>query len=232
MLVTRGKTKIGIRSRKAGEYFRGKTKIGNFVLLAISGLLETQVHMICFNGLMFSFTFLPVVIGVCFVFVGSRRCWAHCRDLLSLSHSLRFWLGSSHVELLNNARRFALFHSALLVPTLEKVIVVLVKPMKNPMTALIKTSEVNEESKDCSDQDLNHGRLQLISSMPLVTVRSTPPPLMHLTNWCVSNRVVLLLNFDHHINSLDCMMGFCNCCNCCWRPHNTRRLFVKKQTRH
>ncbi|KAM5549873.1 hypothetical protein ABKV19_001011 [Rosa sericea] len=99
---------------------------------------------------------------------------------------------------------FALFHSALLVPTLEKVIVVLVKSMKNPRTALIKTFEVNEESKDCSDQDLNHGRLQLISSMLLVTVRSTPPPLMHLTNCC---------------------------CNCCWRPHNTRRLFVKKQTR-
>ncbi|XP_061991532.1 uncharacterized protein LOC133709713 [Rosa rugosa] len=43
-------------------------------------------------------------------------------------------------ESLNNARRFALFHSALLVPTLEKVMVVLVKSMKNPRSALIKTS--------------------------------------------------------------------------------------------
>ncbi|PRQ54092.1 hypothetical protein RchiOBHm_Chr2g0173731 [Rosa chinensis] len=86
----------------------------------------------------------------------------------------------------------------------EKLIVVLVKSMKNPRTALIKTSEVNEESKDCShDQDLHHG-FRLISSMPLVTVCLTPPPLMHLTNCC---------------------------CNCCWRPHKTRRLFAKKQTR-
>nr|XP_004296841.2 PREDICTED: protein FAM179B [Fragaria vesca subsp. vesca] len=43
-------------------------------------------------------------------------------------------------ESLNNARRFALFHSDLLVPTLEKVMVVLVKSMKNPRSALIKTS--------------------------------------------------------------------------------------------
>ncbi|PRQ53592.1 hypothetical protein RchiOBHm_Chr2g0168241 [Rosa chinensis] len=51
----------------------------------------------------------------------------------------------------------------------EKVMVVLVKSMKNPRTALIKTSIM----------------LRLISSIPLVTVCSTPPPLMHLTNLCL-----------------------------------------------
>ncbi|KAG5559902.1 hypothetical protein RHGRI_003260 [Rhododendron griersonianum] len=41
---------------------------------------------------------------------------------------------------LNNARRFALYHSTLLLPLLEKVMLVLVKAMKNPRSALIKTS--------------------------------------------------------------------------------------------
>ncbi|KAM7488165.1 hypothetical protein LguiB_025649 [Lonicera macranthoides] len=41
---------------------------------------------------------------------------------------------------LNNARRFALYHSPILVPSLEKVVLVLVKSMKNPRSALIKTS--------------------------------------------------------------------------------------------
>ncbi|XP_022137956.1 uncharacterized protein LOC111009242 [Momordica charantia] len=43
-------------------------------------------------------------------------------------------------EALNNARRLALFHSDLLIPSLEKVMAVLVKSMKNPRSALIKTS--------------------------------------------------------------------------------------------
>ncbi|XP_057956911.1 uncharacterized protein LOC131150299 [Malania oleifera] len=43
-------------------------------------------------------------------------------------------------ESLNDARRFALFHSALLLPVLEKVILVVVKAMKNPRSALCKTS--------------------------------------------------------------------------------------------
>ncbi|KAG2721468.1 hypothetical protein I3760_02G083300 [Carya illinoinensis] len=43
-------------------------------------------------------------------------------------------------ESLNNARRFALYHSTLLLPLLEKVVVVMVKAMKNPRSALIKTS--------------------------------------------------------------------------------------------
>uniref|UniRef100_A0A2N9IBJ5 TOG domain-containing protein n=1 Tax=Fagus sylvatica TaxID=28930 RepID=A0A2N9IBJ5_FAGSY len=43
-------------------------------------------------------------------------------------------------ESLNNARRFALYHSTLLVPILEKVVLVLVKAMKNPRSALCKTS--------------------------------------------------------------------------------------------
>ncbi|KAJ0034525.1 hypothetical protein Pint_24523 [Pistacia integerrima] len=43
-------------------------------------------------------------------------------------------------ESLNNARRFALYHSSLLVPILEKVMVVVVKAMKNPRSALCKTS--------------------------------------------------------------------------------------------
>ncbi|WCJ23493.1 ARM repeat superfamily protein [Euphorbia peplus] len=41
---------------------------------------------------------------------------------------------------LNNARRFALHHSSLLLPILEKVVVVVVKAMKNPRSALCKTS--------------------------------------------------------------------------------------------
>ncbi|KAA8548939.1 hypothetical protein F0562_000623 [Nyssa sinensis] len=41
---------------------------------------------------------------------------------------------------LNNARRFALYHSTLLLPILEKVLLVLVKATKNPRSALCKTS--------------------------------------------------------------------------------------------
>ncbi|XP_052208435.1 uncharacterized protein LOC127812144 [Diospyros lotus] len=41
---------------------------------------------------------------------------------------------------LNNARRLVLYHSSLLFPILEKVMLVLVKGMKNPRSALCKTS--------------------------------------------------------------------------------------------
>ncbi|KAL8142823.1 hypothetical protein V2J09_015855 [Rumex salicifolius] len=40
----------------------------------------------------------------------------------------------------NDVRRFAIFHSDLLLPVLEKVIAVLVKAMKNPRSTLCKTS--------------------------------------------------------------------------------------------
>ncbi|KAF8401479.1 hypothetical protein HHK36_012419 [Tetracentron sinense] len=43
-------------------------------------------------------------------------------------------------EALNNARRFALYHSSLLLPVLDKLMLVLVKAMKNPRSALCKTS--------------------------------------------------------------------------------------------
>ncbi|KAF3966497.1 hypothetical protein ACB098_02G045900 [Castanea mollissima] len=43
-------------------------------------------------------------------------------------------------ESLNDVRRFALYHSTLLLPLLEKVVLVLVKAMKNPRSALCKTS--------------------------------------------------------------------------------------------
>ncbi|KAK9161558.1 hypothetical protein Syun_007899 [Stephania yunnanensis] len=43
-------------------------------------------------------------------------------------------------ESLNDVRRFALHHSDLLLPNLEKVVVVLVKAMKNPRSALCKTA--------------------------------------------------------------------------------------------
>ncbi|XVF62585.1 hypothetical protein PTKIN_Ptkin09bG0020200 [Pterospermum kingtungense] len=43
-------------------------------------------------------------------------------------------------ESLNEARRFSLYHSTLLLPILEKVILVVVKAMKNPRSALCKTS--------------------------------------------------------------------------------------------
>ncbi|CAI9260696.1 unnamed protein product [Lactuca saligna] len=41
---------------------------------------------------------------------------------------------------LNDVRRMALFHSTLLLPILEKVLLILVKAMKNPRSALCKTS--------------------------------------------------------------------------------------------
>ncbi|MFS7928493.1 putative armadillo-like helical, CLASP domain, TOG domain-containing protein [Helianthus anomalus] len=41
---------------------------------------------------------------------------------------------------LNDVRRLALFHSELLLPILEKVVMVLVKSMKNPRSALCKTA--------------------------------------------------------------------------------------------
>ncbi|XP_013710007.2 TOG array regulator of axonemal microtubules protein 1-like isoform X2 [Brassica napus] len=43
-------------------------------------------------------------------------------------------------ESLNNTRRFAVHHSSLLLPILEKLMVVMVKAMKNPRSALCKTS--------------------------------------------------------------------------------------------
>ncbi|PKI39640.1 hypothetical protein CRG98_039967 [Punica granatum] len=43
-------------------------------------------------------------------------------------------------EWLNTARRFALFHADLMIPMLERVVLVLVKAMKNPRSALCKTS--------------------------------------------------------------------------------------------
>ncbi|CAM8989789.1 unnamed protein product [Rhodiola kirilowii] len=41
---------------------------------------------------------------------------------------------------LNDVRRFAIHHSALLLPIMEKVMIVIVKAMKNPRSALCKTS--------------------------------------------------------------------------------------------
>ncbi|KAL5983778.1 hypothetical protein ACLOJK_017870 [Asimina triloba] len=43
-------------------------------------------------------------------------------------------------EALNDARRLALYHSSLLLPLLDKVLLVMVKAMKNPRSALCKTS--------------------------------------------------------------------------------------------
>ncbi|KAJ4956478.1 hypothetical protein NE237_013261 [Protea cynaroides] len=43
-------------------------------------------------------------------------------------------------ESLNNARRFAIYHRPLLLPILDKVMLVIVKAMKNPRSALCKTS--------------------------------------------------------------------------------------------
>ncbi|KAI4345413.1 hypothetical protein L6164_012540 [Bauhinia variegata] len=43
-------------------------------------------------------------------------------------------------ESLNDARRFALYHSSLLLPNLEKIMLVVVKAMKNPRSAMCKTS--------------------------------------------------------------------------------------------
>ncbi|KAF7834501.1 TOG array regulator of axonemal microtubules protein 1 [Senna tora] len=43
-------------------------------------------------------------------------------------------------ESLNDVRRFALFHSSLLFPVLGKVVLVMAKSMKNPRSALCKTS--------------------------------------------------------------------------------------------
>ncbi|KEH37261.1 putative TOG domain-containing protein [Medicago truncatula] len=43
-------------------------------------------------------------------------------------------------ESLNDVRRFALFNSSLLLPILDKIVLVVVKAMKNPRSALCKTS--------------------------------------------------------------------------------------------
>ncbi|KAL7144463.1 hypothetical protein ABFS83_07G013700 [Erythranthe nasuta] len=43
-------------------------------------------------------------------------------------------------ESLNDTRRFAIYHSNLLLPILEKVVLVMVKSIKNPRSALCKTS--------------------------------------------------------------------------------------------
>jgi hypothetical protein len=43
-------------------------------------------------------------------------------------------------ESLNDVRRFALFNSSLLLPILDKILLVVVKSMKNPRSALCKTS--------------------------------------------------------------------------------------------
>ncbi|KAK7289938.1 hypothetical protein RIF29_03993 [Crotalaria pallida] len=43
-------------------------------------------------------------------------------------------------ESLNDVRRFALFHSSLLIPILGKIVLVVAKTMKNPRSALCKTS--------------------------------------------------------------------------------------------
>ncbi|GKA31179.1 TOG array regulator of axonemal microtubules protein 1, partial [Tanacetum coccineum] len=43
-------------------------------------------------------------------------------------------------ESLKDVTRFALFHSVLLLPILEKVLMILVKLMKNPRSALCKTT--------------------------------------------------------------------------------------------
>ncbi|KAL4272038.1 hypothetical protein GQ457_13G026780 [Hibiscus cannabinus] len=43
-------------------------------------------------------------------------------------------------ESLNDVRRFSLYHCGLLLPVLEKVMLVVVKAMKNPRSALCKTS--------------------------------------------------------------------------------------------
>ncbi|CAH2078961.1 unnamed protein product [Thlaspi arvense] len=55
-------------------------------------------------------------------------------------------------ESLNNTRRFAVHHSSLLLPILEKLIVVMVKAMKNPRSALCKTSIMT-----CSDIFKSYG---------------------------------------------------------------------------
>ncbi|XP_077243325.1 ARM repeat superfamily protein [Tasmannia lanceolata] len=59
------------------------------------------------------------------------------QDLLEELDS-KDWTKVCHA--LNDARRLALHHSSLLLPILDNVMLVLVKAMKNPRSALIKTS--------------------------------------------------------------------------------------------
>ncbi|WZZ08953.1 TOG array regulator of axonemal microtubules protein 1 isoform X2 [Brassica napus] len=64
-------------------------------------------------------------------------------------------------ESLNNTRRFAVHHSFLLLPILEKLMVVMVKAMKNPRSALCKTSIMA-----CSDIFIAFGeKLTLLKTM-------------------------------------------------------------------
>ncbi|CAK7333201.1 unnamed protein product [Dovyalis caffra] len=74
-------------------------------------------------------------------------------------------------ESLNNARRFALYHSALLLPVLEKVMLVVVKAMKNPRSALCKTSIMassdifnafGDQLSDSTGDAFDHLLLQLL----------------------------------------------------------------------
>uniref|UniRef100_A0ACD5XB50 Uncharacterized protein n=1 Tax=Avena sativa TaxID=4498 RepID=A0ACD5XB50_AVESA len=60
-------------------------------------------------------------------------------------------------EALNDARRLAIHHPALLAPILEKVVLAVVKTMKNPRSAVLKTSVMA-----CTD--VFHGFGNLISS--------------------------------------------------------------------
>ncbi|KAM2021109.1 hypothetical protein ACFX16_043168 [Malus domestica] len=71
----------------------------------------------------------------------TRYLWMQDADLKiqSLSEGLESKDWVKVCESLNNVRHFAIHHSALLAPTLENVVVVLVKAMKNPRSALIKT---------------------------------------------------------------------------------------------
>ncbi|KAJ8620575.1 hypothetical protein MRB53_029104 [Persea americana] len=64
-------------------------------------------------------------------------------------------------EALNNTRRLALYHSSLLIPILDKVMLVMVKAMKNPRSALCKTSIMASADIFCA---FGHLLLSLFSS--------------------------------------------------------------------
>ncbi|GAB4851289.1 hypothetical protein Ancab_030585 [Ancistrocladus abbreviatus] len=113
---------------------------------------------------------------------------------------------------LNDARRFAIYHSALLLPMLEKVMLVLVKAMKNPRSALCKTSIMassdlfngyGDKLLQCTGADaFDHLLLQLLlkasqdkrfvceeadKALKEMVQSVTPLPLLHKLQACVGH---------------------------------------------
>lgn len=131
------------------------------------------------------------------------------KDLLERLNSSN-WMKAS--EALNDTRRLALHHSSFLLPTLDKVMLVMVKAMKSPRSALIKTSIMasadifqafgNVLLSSSSSEAFDHLLLQLLlkasqdkkfvceeaeRTLQKMTSLLAPLPLLHKLQACVSH---------------------------------------------